>query len=158
MDYRLPGLVLTGASGFEGRYFIEAAGKHFRLFCVARRSAAEVGVQEKNTLRWFQADIADRARLQEMIPLTKDFGGVDYIVHFAGYYDYTNKEHPSYARTNVEGTRNILELARHLEIKRFIFLITTEVQLVVFFIGGTLFVLPVMSYCSKHSPQEQANG
>lgn len=121
MDYRLPGLVLTGASGFEGRHFIEAVGKNFRLFCVARRSAAEAGVQAKNNLRWFQADIADWARLKEMIPLTKDFGGVDYIVHLAGYYDYTNMDHPNYVRTNVEGTKNILELARHLKIMRFIF-------------------------------------
>jgi nucleoside-diphosphate-sugar epimerase len=121
MDYRLPGLILTGASGFEGRHFIEAACQNFRLFCVARRSAAEVGVQANNNLQWIQADIADWARLKEIIPLTKEFGGVDYIVHLAGYYDYTNMDHPNYARTNVEGTKNILELARHLTIKRFLF-------------------------------------
>jgi len=121
MDYRLPGLLLTGASGFEGRNFIKAAAKNFRLLCVARRSAAKAGVQTKSNLRWAQVDIADWANLKDLIPQIKDFGGVDYIVHLAGYYDYTNTEHPNYARTNVEGTKNILELARHLEIKRFIF-------------------------------------
>lgn len=121
MEYRLPGLMLTGASGFEGRNFIKAAAEKFRLFCVARRSAEEAGVQANKNLRWAQVDIADWANLKELIPLTKDFGGVDYIVHLAGYYDYTNMEHPNYIRTNVEGTKNMLELARHLDIKRFIF-------------------------------------
>jgi len=121
MDYRLPGLLLTGASGFEGRDFIKAAGEKFRLFCVARRSAEEAGVQANKNLRWVQVDIADWSNLKDLITLTKDFGGVDYIVHLAGYYDYTNMEHPSYARTNVEGTKNMLELAKVMEIKRFFF-------------------------------------
>lgn len=121
MDNRLPGLMLTGASGFEGRNFIKLATENFRLFCVARRSAEEAGVPANKNLRWAQVDIADWAKLKDLIPLTKDFGGVDYIVHLAGYYDYTNMDHPNYARTNVEGTKNMLELARHLEIKRFLF-------------------------------------
>jgi nucleoside-diphosphate-sugar epimerase len=121
MDYRLPGLLLTGASGFEGRNFIKAAADNFRLLCVARRSAAKAGVQTKSNLRWAQVDIADWANLKDLIGQVKDFGGVDYIVHLAGYYDYSNTDHPNYARTNVEGTKNMLELARHLEIKRFIF-------------------------------------
>ena len=121
MDYRLPGLMLTGASGFEGRNFIKAAAENFRLFCVARRSAAEAGVPANKNLRWAQVDIADWANLKDLIQQIKDFGGVDYIVHLAGYYDYTNTDHPNYARTNVEGTKNILELAKYLEIKRFIF-------------------------------------
>jgi nucleoside-diphosphate-sugar epimerase len=121
MAYQLPGLMLTGASGFEGRFFLKAAIDNFRLLCVARRSATEAGVQAHNNLRWIQADIADWANLKDLIPLIKNFGGVDYIVHLAGYYDYTNLEHPNYARTNVEGTKNVLKLARHLKIKRFIF-------------------------------------
>ena len=32
MEYRLPGLMLTGASGFEGRNFIEAADEKFSTF------------------------------------------------------------------------------------------------------------------------------
>ncbi len=121
MDYSLPGLLLTGASGFEGRNFIKAAAGKYRLLCVARRSAAKAGVQTKSNLRWAQVDIADWVNLKDLIRQAKDFGGVDYIVHLAGYYDYTNTDHPNYARTNVEGTRNMLELARHLDIRRFIF-------------------------------------
>jgi len=121
MDYRLPGLILTGASGFVGRNFIKAAADTFRLFCVGRRSMEEAGVQDSSNLRWTQVDIADWVTLKDLIQRVKDHGGADYILHLAGYYDFTNKEHPSYSRTNVEGTKNMLELARHLEIRRFIF-------------------------------------
>ncbi len=73
MDYRLPGLMLTGASGFEGRNFIKAAAEKFRLFCVARRSAEEAGVQANKNLRWAQVDIADWANLKDTYSADKRF-------------------------------------------------------------------------------------
>lgn len=121
MDYRLPGLILTGASGFVGRNFIKAAADNFRLFCIGRRSMEEAGVQANSNLRWTQLDIADWPNLKDLAQRVKDHGGVDYILHLAGYYDFTNRDHPNYARTNVEGTKNMLKLATELEIKRFIF-------------------------------------
>ena len=121
MDYRLPGLILTGASGFVGRNFIKAAADNFRLFCVGRRSMEEAGVQTCKNLRWTQVDIADWDNLKDLAQQVTDHGGIDYILHLAAYYDFTNGEHPNYARTNVEGTKNMLELAKLLEVKRFIF-------------------------------------
>ena len=43
------------------------------------------------------------------------------MLHLAGYYDFTNKNHPEYERTNVKGTALILKYAAELNIKRFIF-------------------------------------
>ena len=60
MDSRLPGLVLTGASGFVGRNVIKAATGRFRLYCIARRSMEEAGVQPDANLRWLQVDLGDR--------------------------------------------------------------------------------------------------
>lgn len=51
----------------------------------------------------------------------KDLGGADYVLHLAGYYDFTNKENPAYEKINVVGTRNILDISKSLGIKRFIF-------------------------------------
>ena len=81
----------------------------------------EAGVQPNGNLRWTQVDIADWSNLKDLIQRVEDHGGIEYIVHLAGYYDFTNSEHPNYIRTNVEGTKNMLELAKHLKVKRFIF-------------------------------------
>jgi len=121
MDNSLPGLILTGASGFVGRNFIKAASGRFRLFCIARRSMQEAGVQPEANLRWIQVDIADRHKVLGFAQRLRDYGGVDYVVNLAGYYDFTNKEHVEYVRTNVRGTKNMLDLAKELGVKRFVF-------------------------------------
>lgn len=121
MNYDLPGIIITGASGFIGRNFIKAAAGKFRLFCIARRSMSEIGILKDDNLRWTQVDIADWEKLKDIVQRVKDNGGVDYVVHLAGYYDFTNENNPEYVRTNVLGTKNILELSRHLAVKRFLF-------------------------------------
>ncbi|NCC95111.1 MAG: NAD-dependent epimerase/dehydratase family protein, partial [Opitutae bacterium] len=103
MNHALPGLILTGASGFVGRNFIKAATGRYRLFCVARRSMEEAGVRSDVNLRWIQVDIAERERLGKLLQRVRDHGGADYVVHLAGYYDFTNQDHPEYSRTNIEG-------------------------------------------------------
>ncbi len=121
MDSTLPGLILTGASGFVGRNFIKAAAGKFRLFCIARRSMEEAGVQPEPNLRWLQVDIADRVKVLGLAERLQGHGGVDFVLSLAGHYDFTNQEHPEYTRTNIQGTRNLLDLARELEVKRFLF-------------------------------------
>ena len=119
MDPTLPGLVLTGASGFVGRNVIKAASGRFRLFCIARRSMEEAGVQPEANLRWLQVDLGDRDGVLALAGRLR--GAVDYVISLAGYYDFTNEEHFEYVRTNVHGTRNLLDLAREVGAKRFVF-------------------------------------
>ena len=115
-----PGIVVTGASGFVGRHFIAATAGQYRLFCLARRSRREAGVPDHPDLRWTQVDIADWNTLRDVISCIKNNGGADFVLHLAGYYDFHNMENPEYDRTNVQGTRNVLKLARQLGVQRFI--------------------------------------
>jgi nucleoside-diphosphate-sugar epimerase len=48
-------------------------------------------------------------------------GGAHQLLHMAAYYDFTGEESPEYERTNVRGTRNVLELAEPLKLRNFIF-------------------------------------
>ncbi len=121
MDNNLPGIVVTGASGFIGRHFLEAVRGKYRLFCLARRSQKEVGIPREANLRWTQVDIAKWNNLKEVVRCVLDHGGADYVLHLAGYYDFTNLPNPEYQRTNVTGTQNILKLAEHIGVKRFVF-------------------------------------
>ena len=117
----LPGILVTGASGFIGRHFVIAVSDKFRLFCVARRSQKEVSVPFKDTIHWLQADISKRDNLLKIYEYINKHGGVDYVLHLAGYYDFTLKKNPVYEQVNVIATRHLLELSNMLQIKRFIF-------------------------------------
>ncbi len=121
MNKDLPGIIVTGASGFIGKNFIEASARDFRLFCLARRSQNEAGIPRHENIRWSQVDVSDFANLQEVVQSINKYGGADFVLHLAGYYDFTMKDHPAYQLTNVTGTRNVLKLAQYLNIKRFIF-------------------------------------
>lgn len=121
MDLSLPGVLVTGASGFVGRNFLEAANGKFRLFCLARRSQFEAGVPRFKNQRWTQVDIGQRDALLEVARCVQDNGGAEYVLHLAGYYDFSYKDHPEYYRTNVLGTKNVLDLTERLGAKRFLY-------------------------------------
>jgi len=121
MDMKLPGIVVTGASGFVGRNFLEAAVGKYRLFCLARRSQEEAGIPLDDNIRWTQVDIARWETMREVVDCIKDYGGAKYVLHLAGYYDFSNTENPEYERTNVKGTKNVSKLAQLIGCERFLF-------------------------------------
>lgn len=121
MDPQLPGIVVTGASGFVGRHFLASAQGRYRLFCIARRSQAEAGIPNYPNLRWTQVDVAKWDTMRQVVRQVKENGGADFVLHLAGYYDFQFMEHPEYERTNVLGTQNVLKLARQLGVRRFLF-------------------------------------
>jgi dihydroflavonol-4-reductase len=117
-----PLVVVTGATGFLGGALVRrlvAAGA--RVFALGRVAPAERGLPEGPGVDWFRADVA---RLDELAPVfgaIRARGGADVLVHLAGYYDLTLAESPEYGRTNVLGTRNVLELAATLGLRQFVF-------------------------------------
>jgi nucleoside-diphosphate-sugar epimerase len=117
----LPGILVTGASGFIGRHFVIAVSDKFRLFCIARRSQKEVGIPFRNTIHWLQADITKWKDLLNIFEYIKHHGDVDYVLHLAGYYDFKQEDNPVYEQVNVIATRYLLELSNMPNVKRFIF-------------------------------------
>ena len=121
MKTELPSIVITGASGFVGRHFMDFIKDHFTVFAIARRSASEAGIHYHPNIHWIQWDIAGTMRLTEVVNSIQKKGGADFIVHLAAFYDFDYTENTAYQRSNIEGTRNVIELARLLKVKRFIF-------------------------------------
>jgi nucleoside-diphosphate-sugar epimerase len=116
-----PRVIVTGASGFVGRYLVDHLKDDYRIVGIARRSQRRAGLAEDPNVTWLEADIGERAQLEAVFRTIADTGGADFVIHLAAYYDFTGAEHPEYTRTNVDGLRNVLDLCVELGIRRFIF-------------------------------------
>jgi nucleoside-diphosphate-sugar epimerase len=65
--------------------------------------------------------VADWEQLSRVASYIQEEGGAEYVLHLAGYYDFSQKDHPAYTKTNVDGTSNALKLAEQIRAKRFFF-------------------------------------
>lgn len=118
---QLPTIVVTGASGLVGRHFINAVSDRFYIYAIARRGQKDADVSVHENVRWHRCDVGDGPKVRRLIASIAEESEVDFLFHFAGYYDFDYRESPEYRRTNVEGTRHLLEGAERLRPKRFIF-------------------------------------
>jgi UDP-glucuronate 4-epimerase len=133
----IPGMkniLITGGAGFIGSHLVDrllAEGDwqvsvvdDFNDFYDPAIKRANVSVHEKNAnFRLFETDIRDKQALKKVFD--EAFGGDDFqcIVHLAARAGVRpSLEQPLlYAETNIEGTLNLLELAREFGIKQFVF-------------------------------------
>jgi len=121
MERVIPSIVVTGASGFIGSYFVNAIKDDMKVFAIARRTQMAAGIPSHPNIQWIPADIGDRETVNRVFDAIAEGGGADYVMHLAGYYDFSNEENREYERTNVNGTRFVLEATHKLKPKRFIF-------------------------------------
>lgn len=123
----LPTFIVTGASGFVGRHFLQEFKDRFYIYAVARRSQNAAHMDTHPNIEWNRVDIGNESSVGMLIDDIVNKGGADFIVHLAGYYDFENKQNEEFERTNVQGTVNLLKHADKLNLKRFIFASSTVV-------------------------------
>ena len=116
-----PWIVITGATGFLGGQLVRQMRKEYRIFALGRRTPQAAGVPEGPGITWFQVDVGHFERLREVFEHIRGEGGAELLLHLAAHYDFTGEDSPEYLRTNVQGTRNVLELAEPLKLRKFIF-------------------------------------
>ena len=117
-------VVVTGGAGFIGSAFINHLLDNFEcdVLCVDKLTYAGRRKNIKHNVSFLQKDIC------EVTP--EDLGDFDYIVHFAAesHVDNSIKNGLPFVKTNVEGTFNLLEIARNNKyLKKFIHISTDEV-------------------------------
>ncbi|MEN8226359.1 MAG: NAD(P)-dependent oxidoreductase [Bacteroidota bacterium] len=114
-------IIVTGASGFIGRNFLSSMREKYHIYGIARRSGREADIPFHPNIEWLQWDISNESAIADIALYIKKGGGADYMLHLAGYYDFDYDDKPEYYGTNILGTKNVLELARLLKVKHFIF-------------------------------------
>ena len=118
-------IIVTGACGFIGSHFVNLIGKidpTIEIVVVDKLTYASNVNNLKVPVKFIKKDICDITH--------EDLGVYDYIVNFAAesHVDNSIKDGKPFVRTNVEGTFNLLEVARkNPKLKKFIQISTDEV-------------------------------
>ncbi len=117
-----PVVIITGASGFLGSAVCIDLALNFTVVAVDRREPSLLLKKAGPQVIWHIVDIADNQAISNIFAQTKDsFGQIDFVIHFAAYYDFDNDWVEEYQRTNVTGTANILNASKQEGARRLIF-------------------------------------
>ena len=118
---QLPVIIITGASGFVGSYLLNAFKDNYQIYAIARRSQNAARVPPHPNINWMRVDIGRENEVKEALEYIVEIGGAEFLFHMAGFFDFDNTQRPEYDQTNVQGTLNVLNYSRGLNLKRFIF-------------------------------------
>ena len=116
-----PRLILTGAAGFLGRQVIDRLAGRWRIEAIDRQPPVAGPLRHRTDLAWHAIDIADAGPVRRLFDQFRDTGGAVAVLHLAAHYDFTGERHPDYQRTNVDGTRLLLDASAELGLERFVF-------------------------------------
>ena len=116
-------VLVTGGMGFIGSHFVNLLAK--------KEPTSEIIVLDKITYAANPNNLNTQVKfIKEDICDVQSLPNVDYIVHFAAesHVDNSIKDGKPFIRSNVEGTFNLIELARKMPtLKKFIHISTDEV-------------------------------
>lgn len=111
---------VTGGLGFMGQYIVRAIHAHDprgRLRVLVRtRRPTFLGVESLDRVEWLEGDLVR--------PETWESGlqGVETVIHNAAMVSFRRSEQDKIYRTNVVGTRNLVEAALRAGCRNFIFI------------------------------------
>ncbi len=112
-------VLVTGASGFLGSHVVRAALKRgFRVRAFVRPKSSLKNL-EGLPIEFCTGDIQSQA------DLTKAVTGCSWIFHLAADYRFTSLEGEQVLKTNIDGTRRVLEVAEKAGIERMVYTSST---------------------------------
>ncbi len=125
-------LLVTGGAGFIGSNFIRYLLRKYPSYTVTNLDKLTyagnlenlAGAESHAGYRFEKGDIGDASLVENVLR-----AGVDAIVHFAAesHVDRSIADARAYVETNVQGTFNLLDLARRRGVGRFLHISTDEV-------------------------------
>jgi len=103
---------VTGATGFIGSHLVPRLLRDgHELRCLVRRPGTGRPLEEQGAAT-IQGDVTDRGSIERAM------SGCDCVIHLANVYSFWEADRRTYAKVNVEGTRNVMECALAAAIPR----------------------------------------
>lgn len=115
-------VLVTGGTGFIGSTLVKRLLKQGTTVGVLARDERKVDASFREKVEIYKADISDLTSLELSFSSGKS---MDVLFHLAACIDYEAGREKLF-RTNVTGTRNLLNLATKLGIKKFVFASSIE--------------------------------
>ena len=90
-----PRMIVAGAPEHVGRHLVDAIRADYRVFGIADRPQSECGAPSHPNITWFEADVADRASVEEVFREIGAGGEVDLVIYLTlprGEYEAPDDE------------------------------------------------------------------
>lgn len=121
MELKNTTVAVTGATGFLGRYIVDALLRRGARVISVVRSPEKASDQRERGVELRRADLTDRSSL------ARGFEGVDAIVSNAALVSLGSSRPEELFRTNLDGTRNVIDAAREAGVRRIVKISSTAV-------------------------------
>jgi nucleoside-diphosphate-sugar epimerase len=107
-------VLVTGAGGFIGRHLVADQLARGRRVVALDHHLDALARLDDDALRRIEADVCDRDRLRDAV------GGVDTVFHLAAAHLSVSTDPAEFRRVNVEAVRELIDLCRDAEVRRFV--------------------------------------
>ena len=112
---------VTGATGFIGTRLVRQLHEAGHAVDAIARDPAKAGDLTRIGVRVHKGDITDRDSMR------RPMAGVDGVFHLAAWYKIGEKDKSPAVRSNIDGTRNVLELMEELGIRKGVYTSTLAI-------------------------------
>jgi len=106
---------VTGATGFLGLNLVEALARESWRVLALHRAGSELKYLARLPAERVVGDVGERASLERALPR-----GVDAVFHVAGDTNLWSRGNAAQDRVNIDGTRNMVEIALAKRARRFV--------------------------------------
>lgn len=115
-------IMITGATGYIGhKLALEAANRGYIVHALVRDPESKFLPVHPNIITC-KGDVTEKASVEAAMK------GCDKVIHAAAIAKFGDKDPSIFYKVNVEGTRNVLETALALNVKKFVFTSTGAVM------------------------------
>lgn len=127
-----PHILITGSSGFLGsRTAVKLLNAGYKICGIDNRPSSSVlkdmAKKSQNKMTLINVDISNKETLSSEIQrYVNNHGNINYIVHFAAFWNYENKFIDKYQLNNIIGTQNMYNISIEHKMDKFIFASSVE--------------------------------